>query len=156
MSEARALETCPKDAAAEARGKIMALEAAILAHPDRVVAFPLQHYFAPGLYLREMTMPKNAVLTGKIHKTEHLCILSKGKVSVQTEDGLQIVTAPAVVHSMPGAKRAIFAHEESVWTNIHHNPTDERDLEKIEALYVTDTYEQFLAFAERANIEGGK
>lgn len=146
--EARALT--PKD---EMRGKIQALEAAILAQPERLIEFPLKHYFAPGLYLREMTMPKGAVLTGKIHKTEHYCILAQGEVSVGTEEGMKRLKAPAVVHSMPGTKRALYAHDEAVWVNVHHNPTNEQDLERIESLYTVPTYQAFSDFLEQGKLE---
>lgn len=151
--EARALTT---EGQAEARGKILALEAAMQAMPERQVTLELRHHFAPGLYLREMIMPKDVCLIGKIHKTEHLCILSKGEVTVVTDEGTKRLKAPAVVHSMPGVKRAIYSHEDSVWTNIHHNPDDRRDLDAIEAHYVTDTFEKFQAFADAKQLSRGK
>lgn len=135
----------------ETRGKIMQLEAVLLSMPQ--IEIPIRHYFAPGLYLREMTMPKDSVVTGKIHKTEHLCILAKGSVMVVNEDEKKILHAPAVIHSMPGTKRALHAIEEVVWINVHHNPTNEKNEEKIEDIFVTDTYEQFLSFTESKLLE---
>lgn len=140
----------------ELRGKIMQLEAVLLSQPENLIQFELKHYFAPGIYMRQITIPKGVVLTGKIHKTEHMCVLSKGDVTVHTENGMQRIQASHVVHSMPGMKRAIYAHEESVWINVHHNPTNEHDLEKIEKIYVVDTFEQFSAFIENKQIEGEK
>ena len=134
--------------AAEMRKKIVALEQDMLAHPDILVDFPLEHFFAPGLYMRQMTVPKNGYLTGRIHKTEHYCILAKGTVRLVTEDGTRDVSAPAVLHSMPGAKRAIFALEEMIWINVHHNPTDEHDLDKLWELFTVATYEEFAAQSE--------
>lgn len=139
----------PEDRAAMI-GNIMRLEEAILAHPDRVAGFPLSHYFVPGVYMRSMTVPKGGLLTGKIHKTEHLCILAQGEVSVWTDDGMKRLKAPSVVHSMPGIKRAIYAHEDSTWINVHHNPTDEKDLDKIEEIYTVKTFAEFLEQSERA------
>lgn len=142
----------------EMREKIVALEAAMKAMPaERHLHIEPKHYFANGLYMREITIPKGATITGKIHKTEHLCVLSRGEVSVQTEDGIKRIQASTVVHSKPGMKRVLFAHEESVWINCHHNPENETDLDKIEAFYVVDTFDQFLAFTESVKqIEGGK
>lgn len=138
----------------ELRGKILAIEAAMLQMPQ--IEIPIKHYFAPGLYLREMTMPRDSVVTGKIHKTEHICILAKGRVTVVTEEGKKEYVAPSVIHSTPGTKRALHAIDEVVWINCHHNPTNERDESKIEETFVTDTYEQFLSFMEKKQIEGGK
>lgn len=140
--------------ATEARAKILELEAVMLAMPQAEI--PIAHHFAPGIYLREMHMPHGAVITGKIHKTEHYCILTKGSVTVVTEGGRKDYSAPAVIHSMPGVKRALHAHEDSVWVNVHHNPTDERDLEKIDDLFVVDRYEQLPGAADAPKqIQGG-
>jgi hypothetical protein len=130
----------------EIRSKIVGLEGVMREMPQ--LAIPIKHHFAPGIYLREMHMPKGSIVVGKIHKTEHLCILSKGTVVVVDEDGRRTLTAPAVIHAMPGVKRALHALEDVVWTNHHHNPNDERDENKIDDIFVVDTFEQFLSFME--------
>ena len=105
------------------------------------VEIPPKHYFAKGLYAREITIPKGTLLTGKIHKTEHLNIISKGDISVLTEDGPKRVQAPFTMVSRPGTKRVGYAHEETVWTTIH--ATTETDLEKLEADLIATDYEAF-------------
>lgn len=128
---------------ANTRSKILDLEHVMKAMPEHQIHIEPKHYFAPGLYMREIMIPKGATLTGQIHLTEHLCILSKGEVKVMTENGIVHIKASSVVHSMPGMKRVLHAIEESVWINVHYNPTNETDVEKIEDLYVVDTYEKF-------------
>lgn len=137
----------------EMRAAILRLEAAIKASPDIQVHIEPKHYFAPGIYMREITIPKGVTLTGKIHKTEHLCILSQGEVSVWTDQGLKRLKASTVVHSMPGIKRVLYAHEDSVWINVHHHPTNEKDPAKIEEIFVVDTFDQFLAFRQMKELE---
>jgi hypothetical protein len=127
------------------REKVNRLEGEIQKLPQ--VEIPLVHYFAPGLYLREMQMPKFAVLTGAVHKTEHICILSKGHVQVVTDEGVLDLVAPATIHSMPGAKRAIVALEDSVWTNIHHNPDNIQD---------PDILTEILTESKASELLGGK
>ena len=70
----------------DARAALYKAEAAIgeLLKP---VDCPLQHLFAPGLYIRTIYIPANSVLVGKIHKHRHGNILSKGSVIVFTEQG---------------------------------------------------------------------
>lgn len=149
-----ALETTETQTSpAEMRGRILELESVMLKMPQ--VEIPIAHHFAPGIYLREMHMPKGAIVTGKIHKTEHYCILSKGHVTVVTEGGRREYAAPSVIHSMPGVKRALHAHEDAVWVNVHHNPTNEKDLEKIDELFVVDSYDALSAKDERKQIQGG-
>jgi len=101
------------------------------------------HYFADGLYAREIFIPKGTLLTGKIHKTEHLNILSKGEITVWTEEGMKRLHAPFTMVSKPGTKRVGYAHEYTVWTTIH--ATKETDLEKLELELIEDQ----VAFLER-------
>lgn len=147
-------ETEPKQNQAYLRGRILDLEAAMLAQPEQLIHIEPVHYFADNLYAREITIPKGVTITGHIHKTEHLCVLSKGKVTVYTEDGMKTIEASTVVHSTPGTKRVLFAHEDSVWINFHHNPTNEKDLEKIEQIFVVKNFEELESF-ESKKLEGG-
>lgn len=92
------------------------------------------HTFAPGLYARTITVPKGATLTGKVHATEHLFIISKGDMTLVTEHGRQRVQAPFQCVGKAGLKRVGYAHEETVCTNIHI--TEETDLAKLEAALI--------------------
>jgi hypothetical protein len=90
---------------------------------------PLWHFFAPGLYARKMLIPKGVALTGAVHKTEHLCIVS-GDLEVTTDDGVSRITSPqSIFTSKPGAKRAGYAHEDTFFTTVH--ATTETDLDKL-------------------------
>jgi hypothetical protein len=121
---------------------------------------PIKHYFANGMYAREMTMPAGAIVTGAIHKTTHFCILSQGRVRVMSEDGIDEFVAPAIIISQPGTKRAIHALEDTVWTNIH--ATNETDLDKlveeltestVDQLQGGDNNKQELAYADQLKLE---
>lgn len=140
----------------ERRAKILALEQALLADPSIQVHIEPKHHFAPGVYLREIAIPKGITLTGMIHKTEHICILSQGEVIVETDDGLKRIKASSVIKSQPGAKRVLTAIEDSVWINVHLNPDDAQDLDAIEARLVTDSFEKYFAFVDaQKQIQGG-
>lgn len=124
------------------RGKIDRLESMMKQSEGQVELGPV-HYFAKGLYAREIRIPKGTLLTGKIHKHEHLNIISQGEISVLTENGPQRIKAPCTIISQPGTKRVGYAHEDTVWTTIH--ATDETEVEKIDNALVVDTYEQYEA-----------
>lgn len=115
------------------RAKIEALEMEVAKLPQ--VAIKPVHYLADGLYAREITIPAGTVLTGRVHKQEHINVLSKGEITVWTEDGMRRISAPYTFVSRPGTKRAGYAHAESVWTTIHANPTAETDIQALEALF---------------------
>ena len=110
------------------------------------VEIPVKHYFALNTYAREITIPKGTVLTGKIHKTEQLNILSKGDLSVLTENGVIRVQAPFTVVSPPGTKRAAYAHEECVWTTIHSTPL--KDVDQIELEFIAQSEQEYLEFVK--------
>ena len=121
---------------------------------------PIKHYFANGMYAREMTMPAGTIVTGAIHKTTHFCILSQGRVHVMSEDGIEELVAPAIIISQPGTKRAIHALEDTVWTNIH--ATNETDLDKlveeltestVDQLQGGDNNKQELAYTDQLKLE---
>ena len=99
------------------REKIARLETAMMQFEQ--VDIPPIHYFAKGLYAREIFIPAGTLLTGKIHKREHLNIISQGDISVMTEEGVKRISAPFAMVSKPGIKRVGYAHEDTVWTTIH-------------------------------------
>lgn len=96
------------------------------------------HYFADGLYAREIFIPAGVLLTGKIHRCEHLNIVSKGRIAVWTDDGMREVSAPFTMVSRPGTKRVGFALEDTVWTTIHANVDNSQDLDALEAKLIED------------------
>lgn len=112
--------------------------------PD-VIDVPVQHHFAPGVYMRQMDAAAGTLVVSKMHRTEHMNILLKGSLTVATEDGIQLMTAPCVLKSMPGTKRIGYFHEDSSWITVH--PTKETDLEKIEQQVIVpdEEIDQFLA-----------
>lgn len=121
------------------REKVQRMEDALLGMPHAHIPEDVHHHFAPGVYMRELRIPKGAVLTGKIHRTDHLNILAKGEISVLTEHGVQRLTAPAVISSSAGIKRAGYAHEDCVWITVH--PTHETDLAKLEEQLIAPSFE---------------
>lgn len=121
------------------RDKLNRLEAALLSRPETHLPEDVHHHFAPGVYMRELRIPKGAILTGKIHRTAHLNILAKGEISVMTEHGIKRLVAPCVIESSPGIKRAGYAHEDTVWICVH--PTTETDLAKLEAQLIAPSFE---------------
>lgn len=134
------------------RSRLYGLQEAVGELPE--VECPLQHIFAPGAYARTMLIPAGTVVVGKIHKHQHLNILSKGMVSVLTESGgTERLEGPLTMVSPAGTKRAVYAHTDAVWTTIHL--TDETDLAKIEDHVIAKTYEdyeQFLLEEKRAQM----
>jgi hypothetical protein len=108
----------------------------------------VKHYFAPGLYVREMLIPAGTRIVGKIHKHAHFNDISRGTVHVFTEFGKETYHAPVRFTSIAGTKRAVYAETETVWTTYH--PTEETDLEKIEDEVIAKDYSELncLSYSE--------
>jgi hypothetical protein len=112
-----------------AQQQVNKLEAAMLKLPQ--VEQPLKHHFAPGLYAREILNPKGSLIVTKMHKTCHLHVIVKGKISVWIEGiGVKTFTAPHVGITYPGTRRIIYAHEDTIFMTLH--PTDKTNIEEIE------------------------
>ena len=115
------------------REKVRRLERSLFELPQ--AECPVRHYFAAGIYAREITIPKGVTLVGAIHRTENLVVLSKGKLQLVTDEGTTVIEAPCTLTCKPGAKNAALALEDSVWTNFFPNPDGETDTDKlVEAL----------------------
>lgn len=99
------------------------------------------HRFAPGVYTREMVVPAGVMLTGYIHKTEHISIFLQGKMLIPDENGgSKEITAPIVETAQPGVKRVGVALEDVRWITVH--PTEETDIEVLEGLLVTNDFSE--------------
>lgn len=138
-----AAEVLPQDSTAEQRIEGSApkqvvirkafddIEAKMAQFPQ--VRLPLNHLFTPGLYIREVLLPKGTLLTSKIHMTEHPFVISRGLVSVWS--GIEgekpmLFGAPYTGVTKSGTRRIIYAHEDTIWSTFH--VTKETDIEKIE------------------------
>ena len=95
-----------------------------------------RHYFADGMYAREVFRPAGCVIVGKVHKKEHFYIVTKGRIRVTTDDGVKEFAAPAVLVSKPGTKRAVLALEDSVCMTVHR--TMKKSLKNVEKELVED------------------
>jgi hypothetical protein len=100
---------------------------------------PVQHDFLDGVYMRTVFMKKDTIIIGKIHKQEHVAIISKGSATVLTEHGVQEITAPYIFKSPPGARRALRIHEDMVWTTVHRS--DHKDLESLEEQLIAKDFD---------------
>ena len=118
------------------------------------VECPLWHHFAPGLYARQMFIPKGVVLTGAVHRTEHLCVVS-GAIHVTTDEGVVCIEgAQHIFVSKPGSRRAGFTLEDTWWTTVH--ATTETDLERLVAELTESTAQELLGGAKNAQLTHNK
>lgn len=84
-----------------------------------------------GIYTRIMRMNAGLRVVGKRHAQEHINIVSCGRATVMTEEGMQEIVGPCEFVSPAGTKRFLWVHEYMVWTTIHR--TDKTDMGEIES-----------------------
>ncbi|WP_367871851.1 hypothetical protein [Luteolibacter sp. Populi] len=125
------------------------LEAAMVGHA--VAECEVINRFTPGLYIRECRMKAGTLGVSMIHAVEHPFIVSEGVVAVTSEaEGTVIYAAPHTGITRPGTRRALYAHTDVVWTTIHPNPGDGREVAAIVAR-VTEPHDNPAVPAELAN-----
>lgn len=116
------------------RAQVSALQERLVATGAGVdLAEGLRHYFAPGMYGRELAIPGGMVVVGKVHRHQHFTLLLSGVATINTDRGMERLVGPHVWVSQPGAKRALVTHSDCVFFTVHLNPDDTTDLAVIEA-----------------------
>ncbi|HQV55015.1 MAG TPA: hypothetical protein PLX17_05840 [Chitinophagaceae bacterium] len=110
----------------KANGLIDKLEVAMLNHEP--IVCPVTHTFVPGMYIREIFMPKGKDgkdnwVTSRVHNTEHPYFIMKGRVAVYSEnDGVQFLQAGDKGITRPNTRRVLLILDDCVWITCH--PTD--------------------------------
>ncbi len=112
------------------------VEEIMLAMPQ--VACNVRHIFAPGLYLRELTMAAGTVAIGHGQRRAQVNIFLRGAVRILNGDRSIELRAPLTYVGAAGRKIGIVL-EDIVWLNVYPNPSDERDIDKLEAEHLVKT-----------------
>jgi hypothetical protein len=94
------------------------------------VEMPVNHMFAPKVYMREIFMPSGSFIIGKKHNTKHFNIAISGKAKVMSGEGVFEVQAPYVFVSDVGVQKLLYIMEDMRWLTVH--PTDETDIQVLE------------------------
>lgn len=107
---------------------------------------PVTHFKAPGMYARQMLIPKGQLIVGKIHKHAHLNHITSGHVQVETEHGPMEIKGPHTFASEVGTQRCVLALEDTLWTTFHLNPRDldpenEDDMKQLENEIIAKSHE---------------
>ena len=121
-------------AAVPTREQILKLQAAMV--PIQCEQPEPIHRFAPGMYMRELTVPAGMLIVGKTHRHDHFLMVMSGKAEVVSEFGREIVEAGHISMSKAGVKRIVLAIEDTRFITIHHNASDSQDLEVVEAEHI--------------------
>lgn len=105
------------------------------------IEIPVSQYFSCGIYVREITIPKNCYLTGKIHKHPCISIVMTGEMEVVTEAGPKIIKAGMIFESPAGVKRAGRALSDCRWLTIHPYNGEPRNEKEMADLITVDSFD---------------
>ena len=97
---------------------------------------PMIHLFSPGIYIRGILMRAGRYIIGHEHKTEHFNFVLNGKALVDIDGVQHLIEAPSIFKSEPGVRKVLIILEDMRWVTVHPNPTDERDLKKLDEMFV--------------------
>jgi quercetin dioxygenase-like cupin family protein len=89
------------------------------------------HHFGKNVYVRELPMKRGTLIAGRVHKYDHVFILVKGKLSIWSENGRQILKAPAVFECKAGVQRVGYVHEDVLCMTAHGTTDDNRNAEEM-------------------------
>lgn len=113
---------------------------------------PVAHYFAPGLYIREVTFPAGIFAIGHKQRFDQFNVFLQGKIAMVGKNGkLKELKAPMVFVAPAGQKMG-YVIETATWLNIYSNPDDETDIDVLENRYLDKSG----PFEEREDIEKQK
>lgn len=104
---------------------------------------PLTHEFTDGIYVREMFLPAGTYISGEIHKFEHFVELLEGEIIVLTEFGYKHLKAPLRFKSQPGVKRVAYVVSDCVWSTIHANKNNEKNLNKLKEHHIAKDFIEY-------------
>lgn len=121
------------------RTQIENLEAHMLTLPQ--VPCPIREFHAPGVYGREIFIPKGTLITGKIHLEDDINVMVSGDISVLTPHGMRRIQGYNTFVAKAGVKKLGYAWEDTVWITFHANPSNETEWAKLEPLLVTNERE---------------
>lgn len=119
-----------------------AIDAAVERGELAPVDTPLTHYHTPDLYARRIVVPAGSIFTTMVHKTDHIAVALRGRITIVDQDGNKFeVAAPDVFITRAGTQRTVVVHEECEWVTVHH--CEEQDDEKVKNVLGFETMKEY-------------
>ena len=125
----------------DARARVMRFCRELMKLPQADV--PTFHFFAPGVYVRQIRPVAGTAITGYIHMEACVMLVLAGKIAMTYGGETRTVEAPFTEECPPGTMKAALVLEDAVWSDAYANPDDERDIEKLEARLYAKSHREF-------------
>lgn len=105
--------------------RIEQMEDALIQMPQ--VDIPVESLFVNGMYARKILIPKDTILTGRVHLADYVDIMLCGDITVATPEGVKRFTGFNIFEGKKGRKRAGYAHEDTHWVTVHRTEIKDAD-----------------------------
>lgn len=115
-----------------------AIEADMARYEQAVI--PVKHILLPGLYARQIEIPADCRLIGKVQVSPHLNFVLEGDITFMVDGVVRRVGAGWQGAIDGGTKKIGYAHARTVWMTVHPNPDNETDIAVLEQRIAADTY----------------
>ena len=79
------------------------------------VEVPVLERYANGIYAREVIIPADTLLTGRIYLDDHFDVMVYGDITVSSDDGCKRLQGFNMFEGVQGKKRAGYTHAETRW-----------------------------------------
>jgi len=105
--------------------KLEAIESHLMEMPQ--VNIPVDSLFVNGMYARKILIPKDTILTGRVHLADYVDIMLSGDITVATPEGVKRFSGFNIFEGKQGRKRAGYAHEDTHWVTVHRTEIKDPD-----------------------------
>lgn len=96
---------------------------------------PVYHHFGPGVYIREVWLKAGTFAIGHYQKKSQMNVMLKGKVRMLKDGKECLIEAPLMYVGSEGQKMG-FIEEDTIWLNIFPNPSEERNIDTLEDMFI--------------------
>ena len=104
----------------------------------------LRQFLLPGLYVRQIVIPADCRLIGKVQVSPHLNVVLEGDITFMVDGVVQRVGTGWQGAIPGGTKKIGYAHERTVWVTVHPNLDNESDFAVLEQRIAVDSYALYL------------
>lgn len=117
------------------------------------------HFFGNNVYVREIELEANTMMTGRVHLVSHVSMLLSGRLTMWTQkDGLQHMQGPLIMETPAGTKRLVFMHTDCRFATAHSIAgTGTQEPDELKQLLTVTKYSEYLVYLEneQLKLEGG-
>lgn len=128
--------------AASTMDRLEAIEADMARYEQAVI--PVKHILLPGLYARQIEIPADCRLIGKVQVSPHMNFVLEGDITFMVAGEVQRVGAGWAGAMAGGTKKVGYTHARTVWMTVHPNPDNETDIPTLERRIAADTYALYI------------